>query len=258
MTAGESRIPRRLDVTKDSGNSNDKSGGGQPPKNRVAAGAGRRNNVLPIDRGRRVAGRSWPISTSGISLNSGAGLLIVIGVLCGLLISESDRKSGIVSPKPPAPSPAGAVPQAPMPASAASQAPASAVKPAKPSPAVPIDAALTEGPVAQTAVPNRASSRAPSYVAAKFEATHKKVFGGCTGQLELTSAGLRFRCPKQGDLDLPIDEIASAHKDGVVLKSGEKYHFAIANHTKEQAEAIFASWVTRVETAPQQERAAAY
>ncbi len=81
----------------------------------------------------------------------------------------------------------------------------------------------------------------------RYEATRKKAFGGCTGQLELTSAGLHFKCSNQADLDIPVALIAKAHKDGVVLESGEKYHFLIANHTKVQAEAIFIVWLNRVQ-----------
>lgn len=228
-------------MTNDSGQSGG-DGRGQPPKNKTAApDAPRRNNVLPIDRGRgaaRVTRRHWPISASGISLNSGAGLLIVIGILCGLLISESDRKSLIVSPKP-------VVPVQPTPGD---QTPALATKPAKPSPAIRADAAKP----GDFAAPNQAASwvpnRAASYAPTKFQATHKKVFGGCTGELELTSTALRFRCPKQDELDFPINAIASANKDGVVLKSGEKYHFAIANYSKDQAEAIFIAWLSRVQS----------
>jgi hypothetical protein len=88
----------------------------------------------------------------------------------------------------------------------------------------------------------------------RYEATRKKVFGGCTGQLELTGSRLDFRCPNQADLIFPVAAIAKAHKDGVVLKSGEKYHFIIANHTKGQVEAIFISWLNRVQRFPQPSR----
>lgn len=80
------------------------------------------------------------------------------------------------------------------------------------------------------------------------------MFGGCTGQLELTSSGLHFSCPDQ-DLNLPVGTIARTHKDGVVLKSGEKYHFTIANHSKDQVEAIFISWLNTVQEFPQVSRA---
>jgi len=227
-------------VPKDSGNSDGKGGGSQQPPN-----AQRKNNVLPIDRGRRVPGRAWPISGSGLSMNSAAGLLIVIGVLCGLLISETDNKSSMAGMK------ADVGPQKPAPAT--SVTPAAAAKPAKPSPAVKA-AAVRPAPSAVAVTDARNLTRTPSYTPAKFQATHKKAFGGCSGELELTSTALHFRCPKS-DLDLPIDEIAKAHKDGVVLKSGEKYHFAIANHSKDQAEAIFISWLSRVQPAAEQKAA---
>ncbi len=79
----------------------------------------------------------------------------------------------------------------------------------------------------------------------KYAATHKKALGGCAGQLELTNAALHFRCAHQADLDIRVSSIARAHKDGVVLESGEKYHFLIANHTKGQVEMIFNLWLNR-------------
>ena len=105
---------------------------------------------------------------------------------------------------------------------------------------------------APSAPPKLPAAPVPRYTPVRFEATHKKMFGGCTGQLELTSARLHFSCPNQADLNFPIDAIAKAHKDGVVLKTGEKYHFVIANHSKDQVEAIFLSWVNRVQQFPQQ------
>ncbi len=82
------------------------------------------------------------------------------------------------------------------------------------------------------------------------------MFGGCTGELELTSAGLRFDCPHGAGLNFPVAIIAKAHKDGIELKSGEKYHFTIENRSKEQVEAIFLSWVSTVQPLSQQARAA--
>ena len=88
--------------------------------------------------------------------------------------------------------------------------------------------------------------KAVHYQPLKYAATHKQAFGGCAGQLELTSAALHFRCLHQADLDIPVSSIARTHKDGVVLESGEKYHFLIANHTKGQVEMIFNLWLNRV------------
>jgi hypothetical protein len=92
----------------------------------------------------------------------------------------------------------------------------------------------------------------------RYEATHKKVFGGCTGQLELTSVRLHFRCSNQADLNIPVDSIAKANKDGVVLESGEKYHFLIANHTKGQVEAIFILWLNRARQFQQPSRESSF
>ncbi len=225
-------------MTKDSGN----SGGNKPPKDHSTPETARRNNVLPIDRGRRVVRHSWTITPSGFSLNSGAGLLIVIGVLCGLVISESDKKSLSVTHSPDTQAQA-----------QAAVSPAAA-KTAKPSPAIQAGAAKPAATANEAhALPApRPAKPSSAYTAVKFEATHKKVFGGCTGELELTNSALRFRCAKQGDLDFPVGEIAKANKDGVILKSGEKYHFAIANHTKDQAEAIFVSWLSKVQPGSQQ------
>jgi hypothetical protein len=43
-----------------------------------------------------------------------------------------------------------------------------------------------------------------------------------------------------------VGSIAKIHKDGVVLESGEKYHFLIANQTTGQVEMIFNLWLNRV------------
>ncbi len=167
--------------------------------------------------------------------------MLVIGVLCGLYLSGSDKKPAIlkadqqISPD--------TTPQQPMPARSL----------AKPSPIVPADGTRPESSImARDAAPKAAPMPpAARFLPTRFEATHKKVFGGCTGQLELTAARLHFSCPDQPDLNFPVDVIAKVHKDGVVLKSGEKYHFVIANHTKDQAEAIFESWLSRVQPMPQ-------
>ena len=75
---------------------------------------------------------------------------------------------------------------------------------------------------------------------------------------ELTSSRLHFSCPNQADLNFPVASIQKAHKDGIELKSGEKYHFIIANRTKDQVEAIFVSWLNRVQQFPQQVAAGAF
>jgi hypothetical protein len=55
-----------------------------------------------------------------------------------------------------------------------------------------------------------------------------------------------------------VGSIAKVHKDGVVLESGEKYHFLIANHTKDQAEAIFILWLNGVQQSQQESRKSSF
>ena len=108
------------------------------------------------------------------------------------------------------------------------------------------------------AMSNLPGSSALHYHPVRYEATHKKAFGGCTGQLELTSDGLHFKCANQADLNIPVGSIAKVHKDGVVLESGEKYHFLIANHTKGQVETIFNLWLNRVRQSHQASRESSF
>ena len=184
---------------------------------------------------------TWQTLRSRSIIGAEARLLLVIGVVCGLLVYESDKKSPVANPKEdqklqvqqPAPQPAAPV----LPLS-------------KPTPIVPAHTARGESAMLSQQAPGAVShpaSTATHYAPMRYEATRKKVFGGCTGQLELTGSELVFRCPNQADLILPVAAIAKAHKDGIVLKSGEKYHFLIANQTRAQVEAIFISWLNRVQ-----------
>ncbi len=206
--------------------------------------------VQPINGNQGATGGSLPVSSARIAVNAGAGLLVATGVLCGLYLGTHDKKSAVANPKPDEKVQTGATPEASP----------SARPLAKPSPVVPVVAAQAGGAMvskqAPVTVTNLPPIPVPRYTPVRFAATHKKVFGGCTGQLELTSSRLHFSCPNQADLNFPVDAIARAHKDGVVLKTGEKYHFVIANHSKDQVEAIFLSWVNRVQQFPQQNRAA--
>jgi len=190
------------------------------------------------------------MSTAPTSLSAGAAFLLVIGVLCGLYLGGSEDTPS--SHRQPGGTPQnGSAPQA----SSGSQLAAAVLHPAKPSPIVTMDQAQ-RGTAGMSAVTPRMTAPVPRYVPTRFEATHKKMFRGCSGQLELTASRLHFSC-RQDDLDLPVGAIAKAHKNGVELKSGEKYHFTIANHSKDQVEAIFISWLSRVQSAPP-ERAAAF
>jgi hypothetical protein len=207
--------------------------------------------AIPFDSGRRGINEVRPtvpdIAESEVSWPgfwprslAGAGPLFVLGftLLCTLFAGLNNKQSTATNLK--------ADEQL---RSAPSSQPSSAVRfPEKPSPAPPVVTARAQSPMPER--PSNAVSSLPGFPAAhdhsmKYEATRKKAFGGCTGQLELTSARLHFRCSQQADLDIPVRSIAGIHKDGVVLESGEKYHFLIANHTKGQVETIFNLWLNR-------------
>jgi hypothetical protein len=212
--------------------------------------------VLPLS-GRMNRNRSLPRHTPEpfppfpeqrlslrFSIGAEARLLLVIAVVCGLLIHEGRKRSAVASPQLHEQLHPETAPQAAQPAPFLS----------KPTPIVPVAATITRSERATVSkqLPHsdvHAASVAPHESPMRYEATRKKVFGGCTGELELNGSRLVFRCPNQADLVLPVAAIAKAHKDGIVLKSGEKYHFRIANQTPGQAEAIFISWLKSVQQA---------
>jgi hypothetical protein len=203
------------------------------PRRIIPFEAGRRtiNHVRSIsvsDSGPEVSlPRFWPRSLAGAA----PGLLLAAALLCTLYPVLKSKKtvqqsrpetvSQLSSPVAPPAKPF-ATP------SAITARPAGLFKPARSSPT-------------DSSLPGLAAVHDHRM---RFEATHKRAFGGCTGQLELTSAALHFTCSHQADLDIPVSSIASTHKDGVLLGSGEKYHFLIANHTKGQVETIFNLWLS--------------
>jgi hypothetical protein len=204
-----------------------------------------RNHFLRINLPKEISGHPGPGSSSGSSINTGAILLMVIGISCGLYLSVNGKKSAVANPKRDEQLQTRTAPPPSQPGRPLS----------KPSSVIAADTARVEGSImaqrTPDSVPRSQASLAPRYSPMRYEATRKKVFGGCTGQLQLTRSELYFRCPNQVELIFPVAAIAKAHKDGVVLKSGEKYHFTIANHTREQVEAIFISWLDRVQQSPQ-------
>ena len=230
----------------------DKAKSGQRPPRRDAipfdSGRRARPDVQPIHSDRAESGVSWP----GFWPRSltGAAPVVLLGILmlCTLDPSLKDKKSTAASLKPHEQLQSGPTTQ-----------PSPPVQPlSEPSPVPPAVAARPEGSImpkqTPTAMSNLPGSSALLYRPVRYEATHKKAFGGCTGQLELTSDKLHFKCANQADLNIPVGSIARAHKDGVVLESGEKYHFLIANRTKDQVEAIFILWLNRVHQSQQPSR----
>jgi len=233
--------------------SHDKGKNGQRPARREvipfdSARRGR-NDFQPIDSIKAKTGVSWPGTWPRSLAGAGPIFLLGIAILCGLYTAINYKKSTDASLKSDKQLQPGSTSQ-----------PSSPVQPlSKPSPNPPAVTARAEGLIMPERAPNAVSNlSAPRYHPVKYEATHKKVFGGCTGQLELTSAGLHFRCANEADLNIPVGSIAKAHKDGVVLESGEKYHFVIAKHTKGQVEAIFVQWLNRVQQFQQQSRKSSF
>jgi len=235
--------------------SNDKGKNGQrPPRQDVipfdSVRRGR-NDFQPIDSIKAETGVSrrgfWPQSLAG----AGPIFLLWIAILCGLYTAINFKRSTAASLKSDKQLQPGPASQPSSPVQLLS----------KPSPNPPAVTAQAEDSIMPEKAPN-AVSKLPGFSAhyhpIRYEATHKKVFGGCKGQLELTNVGLHFRCPNEADLNIPVGSIAKIHKDGVVLESGEKYHFLIANHTKDQAEAIFILWLNGVQQSQQESQKSSF
>ena len=75
----------------------------------------------------------------------------------------------------------------------------------------------------------------------------RKFLAAAPGSSNLAAPRFSSAAMIRADLILPVSTIAKAHKDGIVLKSGEKYHFLIANHTRDQVEAIFSAWLNPIQ-----------
>jgi hypothetical protein len=236
--------------------SHDKGKNGQRPARREvipfdSARRGR-NDFQPIDSIKAKAGVSWPGTWPRSLAGAGPIFLLGIAILGGLYTAINYKKSTAASLKSDKQLQPGSTSQ-----------PSSPVQPlSKPSPNPPAVTARAEVSIMPERAPNAVSNlpglSVPHYHPVKYEATHKKVFGSCTGQLELTSVRLHFRCPNEADLSIPVGSIAKVHKDGVVLESGEKYHFLIAKRTKGQVEAIFIQWLSRVQQFQQKSRESSF
>ena len=207
-----------------------------------------RNDVRPINSGKAESAVAGPRFRTRSLAGAGPLFLLGLAVVCAFYPSLKNRRitiSILTSDQPPRSNPTS--------------------RPSSPAQALstlsPIAPAVTTRPQSSTmpkqtsnVVSNLTGSSALHDHSMRYEATRKKVFGGCTGQLELTSVRLHFQCSNQADLNIPVHSIAKAHKDGVVLASGEKYHFLIANHTRDQVEAIFILWLNRVQQSQQPSR----
>jgi hypothetical protein len=225
-------------------NDNAKSGQRPPRRDAIPFDSGRRgrHDVRPLDSDKAEPGISWPGFWPRSLTGAAPVILLGILILCTLDPSLKDKKST-----------AGSLEPHEQLRSSQPLRPLSEPSPIPPAVAAPPESSIMPKQT-PTAMSNLPGSSALPYHPVRYEATHKKAFGGCTGQLELTSDRLHFKCANQADLNIPVGSIARAHKDGVVLESGEKYHFLIANHTKDQVEAIFILWLNRVHQSQQPSR----
>jgi len=221
--------------------SNDKGKRGQrsPRRDAIPFDSGRRGRtgVRLMDSAKQEAVVSWPGFWPQSLAGAGPLFLFAIAILVGLCGVLDYKKSATAGLKPDEQLRLGTISQSSSPVLPLSN----------PSP-IPPAVTARRGSLMNKQTPNKesiSSGFSTLHYPVRYEATHKKAFGGCTGELELTSAGLHFKCSNQADLDIPVGLIAKAHKDGVVLESGERYHFLIANRTKAQAEAIFILWLNR-------------
>jgi hypothetical protein len=220
----------------------DKGGSGQRPAGRdvIPFDSGRRGtaDVPLMDSGEAKIGATWPGLWPKGFAGTGPIFLLGIGILLGIYSVLNYENSTTTNLKADGQLRSGPTSRQSSPALPLSNE----------SPNHPAYTEKSEGSIPEHISNGRSTLHGvstPHYLV-RFEATRKKTFGGCTGELELTSAGLHFRCSNDADLNIPVGLIAKAHKDGVVLDSGEKYHFLIANHTKAQVELIFSLWLNRV------------
>ena len=231
-------------------NDKGKSGDRLPRRGAIPFDSGRRgrNDVRPINAVKAEAAVAGPRLRTRRLAGAGSVFLLGLTMVCALYPTLKNKRITIASLPSDQPSRSNPTSQPSSPAQALS----------KPSPIV---AAVTARPQSST-MPKQTPSVVPDLPGfsafhdrpMRYKATRKQAFGGCTGQLELTSVRLHFQCSNQADLNIPVHSIAKAHKDGVVLASGEKYHFLIANHTKDQVEAIFILWLNRVQQSQQPSR----
>ena len=103
-------------------------------------------------------------------------------------------------------------------------------------------------PIPTAAPPAPVAAARPPYAPVSYNARHDKAFGGCSGQLILSTAGLQFNCPgnAQESMHIAVSQISDIDENGVRLASGKKLHFSIAGMTKPSEQALFTDWFNRI------------
>lgn len=195
--------------------------------------------VLPV-----AAAIIW-YATRPVTIKRAANIGAAVRNSSLLLSAGSKPKPAPGKPMLPTPPPE---PSAPLPMPATSiQAtqPATSVIPIQPQN---LAGAAPPAPITNT-VPPPPVVPAGAYPQVVYHARHDKAFGqGCSGQLTLNTTGLVFNCPNDpnGNVQVPLSQIASVDENGVQLTSGKKYHFSIPGMSKSGEEALFVSWLHHV------------
>jgi hypothetical protein len=141
-------------------------------------------------------------------------------------------------------------------ASTATKAPErAAVKPLreKPTPvgALP-GAARTSAPGEESASPpvpaetttSTAPSNPPSRVEMRIPGVHHLGRHHCDGELIFTDKDFSFTCPSDS-FTVERSMVAKLDNNGVLLVSGEKYHFDVAGYDKTGVQILFSEWLER-------------
>lgn len=105
-----------------------------------------------------------------------------------------------------------------------------------------------------TAIPSSPPVSATPFHPMTFAAKHKEGLGGCKGQLDLTSTALHFSCLKNPDKDLyfSVADIEGPHREGVILRNGNQYHFSSSDLDRDQVEGAIQVWWQNVQQQPRQ------
>jgi TIR domain len=88
-----------------------------------------------------------------------------------------------------------------------------------------------------------------------YAADREGMNNGCqSGVLSLERSAMVFTCPDKPNKSVyaAIDDIAGADGEGVILNSGQKYHFKIQGMNGQQVQALFAQWSSGVCKSPSQ------
>ena len=134
------------------------------------------------------------------------------------------------------------------PVQASNSAPVTTANPGTPSSSAPQVAPAPIPTAPSSGAPLPTTAGRPPYAPLSYNARHEKAFGGCSGQLILSSTGLQFNCPgdSHSSMQIALSEISGVDENGVRLANGKKLHFAIAGMNKPSAQAIFADWFSRL------------